>query len=264
MSLPTRILIAEDERIAAEDVRRRLESWGYQVQAVVSSGEDAILKAEELQPDLMLMDIHLAGEIDGIEAARQIREQTGIPVVYATACSDTATRERAALTEPSGFISKPFDDVEMRSTIEVALLRRQMEHRPHETSEVNVLDADCLEEAIIAIDSRGCVRFVNPRASLLLQKPPLTLLGKHLSEVVHVQERASFEPLLAGLLGLRRETSLRASPVRVNLIQRNGNPIPISLHSSHLRDPHGGFSGTLLCLHNTPETVQTSLVTENS
>jgi CheY-like chemotaxis protein len=118
-----RILIVEDDRITAEDIRLSLGSLGYSVTGMASSGEEAIKKAEELHPDLVLMDIVLRGDMDGIEAAGRIRARFNIPVVYLTAYADDETLERAKLTQPFGYILKPFDDRELRSNIEMALYR---------------------------------------------------------------------------------------------------------------------------------------------
>ena len=106
----TEILIVEDERITAEDIRLSLGGLGYAVTGMASSGEEAIRKAEELHPDLVLMDIVLGGDMDGIEAAKRIRARFKIPVVYLTAYADEKRLERAKVTQPFGYILKPFDD----------------------------------------------------------------------------------------------------------------------------------------------------------
>jgi len=104
------VLVVEDESIVAMDIRASLIRLGYNVPAITYSGEAAIKKAGELLPDLVLMDIHLNGKMDGIEAAQQIHDRFDIPVVYLTAYSDEKTLERANVTEPFGYIIKRFDD----------------------------------------------------------------------------------------------------------------------------------------------------------
>jgi putative two-component system response regulator len=116
-----RILIVEDETIIARDIQSKVESLGYDAPMIVSSGEDAIAKAEELRPDLVLMDIVIKGDIDGIEAARQIKDSYNIPVVYITAYADEKTLGRAMITDPFGYLIKPFEERELHSTIEMAL-----------------------------------------------------------------------------------------------------------------------------------------------
>ena len=119
----TKILRVEDEGIIVLDTQRRLLSLGYDVCAVAPSGEEAIKKAEEHKPSLVLMDIRLRGEMDGIEAAKEIRERFNIPVVYFTAISNKGTLEQAKTTEPYGYIVKPFEDSELHAAIEKALLK---------------------------------------------------------------------------------------------------------------------------------------------
>lgn len=116
-----RILIVEDEYIVAIGIKRMLKEFGYTITGIASTGEDAIVKAESTFPDVVLMDIMLKGNIDGVEAAKEIKEKFEIPVVYLTAYSDNKILERVKPTEPLGYIIKPFDEKDLHSNIEVAL-----------------------------------------------------------------------------------------------------------------------------------------------
>lgn len=116
-----RILIVEDETIVAEDIRGSLQNLGYDISAVVSSGEEAVKKVEDSDPDLVLMDIVLKGEIDGIEAAELIKSRFTIPVIYLTAYADENLLQRAKVTKPWEYILKPFEDEELHAVIEAAL-----------------------------------------------------------------------------------------------------------------------------------------------
>ena len=124
-----RILIVEDEAIIAMDLRSRLTSLGYTVVDMAASGEEAIRLAEQTRPDLVLMDVVLKGELDGIRAAEQIRGSLDLPVVYSTAHSDATTVQRAKSSEPYGYILKPFETRDLYSAIEMALVRHDMERR---------------------------------------------------------------------------------------------------------------------------------------
>jgi CheY-like chemotaxis protein len=115
--MSAKILIVEDERITAEDLRDILTSLGYTVTASVSSGADAVAEAEKDPPDLALMDIRIKGDIDGTETARILRERFNIPVVYLTAHADTSTLSRAKLAEPLGYVTKPFQEAELHASI---------------------------------------------------------------------------------------------------------------------------------------------------
>jgi signal transduction histidine kinase len=122
-----KILIVEDEQLVADDLRETLVLLGYDVLGVVASGAAAIAQAATLQPQLVLMDIRLQGEMDGIAASATIRDRYHIPVVYLTANADRTTLERAKATQPFGYILKPFDDGTLTTTIEIALARHQAE-----------------------------------------------------------------------------------------------------------------------------------------
>jgi PAS domain S-box-containing protein len=128
-----RILVVEDGLIMARDIERRLTTMGYQVAGVATTGNDAVTKARECSPDLILMDVHLRGEVDGIQAAAQIRAHADIPIVYVTAYSDEATLRRARLTEPFGYVLKPFEERELRTIIEIALSRHAMDSQLRES-----------------------------------------------------------------------------------------------------------------------------------
>lgn len=122
-----RILVVEDEAIEAMALQGRLENLGYAVSAVVDSGEEAIERAAELSPDLVLMDIRLRGAMDGIEAAGQIRVRFDIPVVYLTAYADRATLDRAKLTGPYSYLLKPVEERALHSAVEIALYKHGIE-----------------------------------------------------------------------------------------------------------------------------------------
>ncbi len=120
--------MVEDEQIVAEDLKMTLEGLGYIVAGIASSGEKAIELAGTEKPDLILMDIMLAGKMDGITAASEIRGSHDIPVIYVTAYADSRLLDRAKLTEPYGYIVKPFNEREVQSNIELALFKHRMEH----------------------------------------------------------------------------------------------------------------------------------------
>lgn len=127
LAYPVQVLIVEDERIVAGDLRARLRRMGYRVAAIASTGDDAIRAADEHHPDLVLMDIRLEGTMDGIQAADTIRRTHNIPIIYLSAYADQSTVERAKVTEPFGYLLKPFEDSELRTTIEMALYKGSME-----------------------------------------------------------------------------------------------------------------------------------------
>ncbi|MDD3042489.1 MAG: response regulator [Methanosarcinaceae archaeon] len=122
-----KILVVEDQNIVAMNIRNKLRNLGYTVPSTAASGEEAIRKAELTRADIVLMDIMLKGDIDGIKAANEIKKRFGIPVIYLTAYTDNETLERAKLTEPAGYISKPFKEEDLKSNIEMVLHRQRLE-----------------------------------------------------------------------------------------------------------------------------------------
>jgi PAS domain S-box-containing protein len=129
------ILIVEDEAIAAEDLSQKLSHLGYGVKGISARGEDAVLLVRDKHPDLVLMDIHLQGWMDGVEAAEIIRREYDIPIVYLTAHSDRTTWQRAKVTEPFGYLLKPFEEMELHTHIEMALYKHQTERKLRQSEE---------------------------------------------------------------------------------------------------------------------------------
>jgi two-component system response regulator LytT len=121
------ILITEDESIVAKDIQMSLKKLGYNVIGICNNGDDSIHTAEEHRPDIVLMDIMLKGEMSGIEAADQIRKKLNIPIIFLTAYADESTLSKAKITEPYGYIIKPFKEIDLRTTIEMALYKHQKE-----------------------------------------------------------------------------------------------------------------------------------------
>ncbi len=122
-----KILVVEDQNIVALNIRNKLKNLGYTVPATAATGEEAIRKAELTDADLVLMDIMLKGDMDGISAAQEIKSQFGIPILYLTAYTDEETLGRAKMTEPAGYISKPFKEEDLHSNIEMALHKYRLE-----------------------------------------------------------------------------------------------------------------------------------------
>jgi len=120
-----KILIVEDENITAKDIQKTLSNLGYEVQDIVPTGEKAIKVIEESRPDLILMDIMLKGKMTGIDAANYIRENFNLPVIFITAYTDENTIDKAKLSEPYGYIIKPFKEKELQTTIEMAIYKHE-------------------------------------------------------------------------------------------------------------------------------------------
>jgi two-component system cell cycle sensor histidine kinase/response regulator CckA len=249
----TNILVVEDEGIVAEDIRSSLESLGYAVSAVVSSGQEAIKKAEEYKPDLVLMDIVLKGEIDGIEAADQIRLCFNIPVVYLTAYAEEGTLDRAKVTEPLGYIVKPFEDRELRTTIEMALYRHKMENRLREREEWLSTTLGSIGDAVIATDARGLIKFMNPVAESLTGWKEEEAGGKSLTEVFNIINEETRKLVESPVNKVLRKGVVAGLANHTLLIARDGTEIPIDDSGAPIRDARGDIIGVVLVFRDIRE-----------
>jgi CheY-like chemotaxis protein len=185
MASSIRILIAEDESIVALDLARRVELMGYSVVGVEASGEAVINLADQQRPDLVLMDIRLQGN-DGIYAASKIRQRFDIPVVFVTAHSDQATLSAAKSASPFGYIIKPFEDRDLRTSIEIAVYRHQTEREMAHRERLLAATFRAVTDAIIAVDKGCLVTMMNPAAEELVRQPLASVISKSLSEVAAI------------------------------------------------------------------------------
>tara|TARA_Y100000294_G_scaffold82200_1_gene77233 strand:+ start:162 stop:785 length:624 start_codon:yes stop_codon:yes gene_type:complete len=135
MTSKVKILIVEDQFLIANDIKDNLETLGYEISAIATSGEKAVKTAGEGKTDLVLMDIVLKGEMDGIEAAEIIRSRFNLPVIFLTAYGDPKILERAKITEPFGYLIKPFEARELHSNVEIALYKHKIEIEKKEAGE---------------------------------------------------------------------------------------------------------------------------------
>ncbi len=240
------ILIVEDERIVAEDLRADLQGLGYHITAIASTGEDAIKKVNENNPDLILMDINLKGDMDGIEAADQIRSSYDIPIVYLTAYADENTIERAKLTDPFGYIIKPFDDRSLHVNIEMSLYKHKMEKKLKESEKWFSTTLLSINDAVIATDRNGLVTFMNPVAEKLTGWKRENTYGNSLDRVFNViseETRKQIEnPAARVLLG---DSNIRSTNDAV-LISRDNIKYPIEENTSAIKDDNGKIIGTVL------------------
>jgi CheY-like chemotaxis protein len=163
-----RILIVEDEEIVALGIQTYLEGIGHLNCVITNSGEAAISAIPQYAPDLVLMDISLAGKMSGIEAAKIITDTYRLPIVYLTAYSDEKTLESAKLAEPYGYIIKPFDERDLRATIEMALYKAALQDKLRKADELMESILRSVGEGIVVTGSTGMVDFMNASAAAML------------------------------------------------------------------------------------------------
>ncbi len=163
----TRILVVEDEGIVAKDIAQRLRALGYEVTGIVPSAEKAYEAVALVVPDLILMDIHLKGSVDGIAAAESLRRSHGIPVIFLTAFADVPTLDRAKLSEPFGYILKPFEERSLHVHIEMALVKHAAEQRLRQREQWITAILHSVRDVLLVTDLHGNVTFMNACAQQL-------------------------------------------------------------------------------------------------
>lgn len=248
-----KILIVEDEKIVAMDIQKSVEKMGYFVCAIASSGEEAVQKAADARPDLTLMDIVLKGEMDGIMAAEQINALFKMPIVYLTAYDDEDILQRAKITTPYGYITKPFNDRELRIAIEIALYKNLTEAKIRKTELWLAAVLRSVGDGVIASDRVGRITFMNQMAEKLTGWKEEEVLGKKLTEVLNIKDEE-----LGGLEKSLVEKVMTQGLI-INLLEdrllvaKNGTELPVSDSVAPIRDDDGETAGTVLVFRDIAE-----------
>lgn len=176
-----RILVVEDELLVARDILEQLTLLGYEPIGHTASGEEALLLAQQQRPDLVLMDIQLAGDMDGIAAAQALRTQMTLPVVFLTAYDAEDTLARAKLAEPYGYLLKPFSERELRTVLEMALYKCQAEARLRESAERTQAILDNMLDGVVTINALGIMQSCNPAACRIFGYSEEEALGQNVA-----------------------------------------------------------------------------------
>ena len=181
-----RIMVVEDEGVVALQIRESLENLGYAVPLSRPSGEEAVEKVLETEPDLVLMDIKLTGRMSGIDAARKIQSRLDVPVVYLTAFSDAETLELAQATDPYGYVLKPFDEKSLNAVIQMSLAKHRHTREARENAWWMTAVAESMMEAVLICDAKGYVKFINPSAEALIGRAEPEVREKRMRDVVEL------------------------------------------------------------------------------
>lgn len=255
-----RILVVEDQKIIALNIEKTLLSLGYDVTAAVSSGAEAIQKAEDTNPDLVLMDIVLQGDQNGLEIAQQIRDRFDIPVIYLSAYADDNILQRAKLTEPFGFILKPFKQEELRFAIEIAIHKHKLEKKITETASWLNSTLKSIGDAIITIDLNSIVTFMNPAAERLTGWKRKDALGRDLEQVLKIERRylKQFENSLFNSMS----EGIVAELKKYSIIAKDEQVIPVSDTVSPIKNEEGSIIGAVL-IFSKPSEWNRSIVTRD-
>jgi two-component system cell cycle sensor histidine kinase/response regulator CckA len=192
---PARIMVVEDEFIVAKDLRVNLQNQGYVVTSLHSTGEQAIEAAREELPDLVLMDVVLAGRFDGVQTAEQLRQELEIPVVYLTAFSDHETIQRAKATEPFAYLLKPFDARELGVAIELALYKARMQTELKQSEERYRTLMENTHEGVLVLQD-GVTKYCNNRMAEISGYTVAELIEKPVMDMVHPDDLEQIEARL--------------------------------------------------------------------
>ncbi len=191
-----RILIVEDEKIIALDLQRRLERFGYSICDTAAEGEEAVRKAREHRPDIILMDIMLAGAVDGIEAAKVIKRELQIPVIFLTAYADERTLERAKEAEPFGYILKPFKERELYTTIDIAIYKYKIDKKLKQQERLFSAILHSVHDGIVATGMNTEILFMNPIAEKMCGWNENDAQGKTASMVLSLIDARTLASLI--------------------------------------------------------------------
>lgn len=255
-----KIFIVEDEAIVAESLNDHLESLGYTVCGQASSGEQALLNISKNKPDLVLMDIRLKGEMDGVESAKRVSKLYGIPIVFLTAYSDSETLKRAKLVEPFGYLIKPYKVRELHTTLEITLYKHRMEKLIKENERRLDTLLRSIGDGVITTNPEGLITSMNPVAESLTGWNESESKQKNLQEILQLEENG-----LSGFLPKLLDQTLNGKSVSclVNdesiLINRDGTKSFIDLSAAPIQNEDDQITGVVFTIRDISSRKQAEL-----
>ena len=249
------ILIVEDERIVAMALEKALRRMGYMVTGITDSGEEAIHKAEQTHPNLVLMDIRLKGEMDGVHAADEIQRRLAIHVVYLSAYGDEQTLRQATATAAYGYLLKPFEERDVRIAVEMAIYKHLAETQLQHRERWLTATLHSIDEAVIVTDEMALVRLMNPVAERITGWLEQEALGQALARVLCLEDPAGKSYSTAEMVKLTfaRRTAISISDAV--LIGRQGVRIPVQGKLGPVQDDKGHWRGLVTVLRDVTRPV---------
>ena len=245
---PARILVVEDERIVALDITMTLRNLGYDIAGSVASGEDAIAiaLAFDKHPDLVLMDIRLAGNIDGVSASKAIVDAIDVPIIFLTAHSDAETLRRVQSSKPYSYLLKPFRTEDLRCAIEVTLNRHAADRELRVQEKWLRTTLNTIRDGIVATDETNRVKYLNPMAATMTGWPSEDAIGRQLTEIVTLVNLVTRDAMdLAKDVSKSRETAV---------ISTTGQDWPVEPAATKIPDDRGRTLGRVVVLRDVSET----------
>ncbi|MEH2145238.1 GGDEF domain-containing response regulator [Nostoc sp.] len=252
-----KILVVEDEKILASNIRKSLQKLGYSVSEINKSGEDAIKKVAETHPHLVLIDICLAGEVDGVQVADIIQNHFHVPVVYLTEGSKYKTLHKNQLSEPFSYIVKPFIESDLHFAIEMVLQKHQSKNILYEEKQRLAAIINSMGYAVIVTDVNGCIQMMNPIAELITGWKQSEAFGKDLAEVVKLVDKDVGERIKNLVTYVIKAGEVLNLPENCILITKDGKEIAIGDNVAPIRDQNGNISGAVLVFQDITKRKQT-------
>ncbi|MCS3924811.1 response regulator [Methanosalsum natronophilum] len=251
----TKILIVEDEIIVAHDLKECVEALGYTVVNIASTGEEAIDITKAQDVDVVLMDISLKGEMDGIESGYVISNQYDIPIIYVTGYSDDLTLERAKYTKPFGYLLKPFEENELKSNIEITIYRHkiaQAKKKRNEDALISILNN--IEDAIVATDINGTVKHLNTYAESLTGWKKEDAIGKNINTILKIKNILG-QQIQDPVEKLVKEEAFSSLGRNNVMVSSEGFEIPVDLMGFRVSNYFDECNGLFFNIQETPSNV---------
>lgn len=258
------ILIVEDEPVVAADIKSSLQLSGYRVIGAVSTGEDAILVAKQKRPDLVLMDIQLKGQLSGIDTARRINAVLDVPLIYLTAHTDGATINEAKTTTPFGFIVKPFQEIELQTSIEMALHKFNVDKQVRESEQFFSTTFRSIGDGVIVADKELRVTYINPCAAMMTGCADTEAVGSDLDAVFVVKDSSTGNPISHVARTVLQQEKTAELVNRVMLLSREGGSIPVDTSIAPVNSDDGTITGIVLVFHDTLDRKLTEIALKES
>jgi PAS domain S-box-containing protein len=247
-----RVLVVEDDAIISADIQSSLVRLGYDVPSTVDNGDDAVAQVEALHPDLVLMDIKLKGRDDGVHTAARIRRRSDVPVVYLTSHSDEATLARAKETTPHGYLVKPFNERDLRTAIEVAIRKGELEQHIARRERWFSTILESLGDAVIATDRSSAITYMNPVAEKMTGFPTGAATGRPLTDVFRLVDPSGALLESPVARAMRTRVAVKLAP-ETQLVDRSGAIHLVDDSASPIVDDRGELLGGVVVFRDVTE-----------
>jgi len=242
-----KIMLVEDDNTTSAIIKKYVSKLGYSEIDAVSTGEEAIKRIAGNPPEIIIMDITLDGQMDGIDSAKYINSTYDIPVIYITSSSEVETFERIKETNPFGYILKPVDRHELKASIDMALLRHRMEKKLKDNEDRFSTILNSIGDAVIVVDSSGNINYMNPIAEFMTEQSFTNMAGKKIDSLLHIENEM-----------LQNLKENKADPLRQGrgynfLVTGAGKKIPVEYSISPRKNKKGKSMGSVMVIRDISE-----------